>query len=178
MSAAIAGLIGVAAGALITGGVQAIGAVWSRRLESRTAARLLYVNLIDVWTQIGYALRTKSWFGVTGLPKMQASWKDSQTALARVLSTKDFSDLSISFVIFEKFAQSQQRRIDSDSFEFKDESGGIQAEEQSAKDRINRIEHMASIVWRASLPWWQKGRTKDVNAADAVNAFADDIGGS
>jgi len=61
MDTAIAGLIGVAVGGIVTGGVQAITQYAGRRLGSRTAARLLYDNLLDAITLLTVRIEINDW---------------------------------------------------------------------------------------------------------------------
>jgi hypothetical protein len=110
MDTAIIGFLGVIAGAVVTGGVQAVTAHLDRRRGSRSAARLLYVTLHVGRSAIEDLKATHSWGPtVTDWDAFGVSWDQHSEALARVLGTKDFILVSSAFACLKTLASGYRR---------------------------------------------------------------------
>jgi hypothetical protein len=98
MSTAVAALIGVIAGAIVTGGIQSTVAWFDRGLAARSAARLLYMQLYEAQFAIEDLQERRSWEAmITDWTSFGKGWDRHCEDLARVLGTKDFLVVSSAF---------------------------------------------------------------------------------
>ena len=82
MSEAVAGFIGAAVGALATIGTQGTLAWLQRRNDSRTAARLLYGDLLEARDIVVACLNAGEWQSKRDLAHVVQSWVTHRTAVA------------------------------------------------------------------------------------------------
>lgn len=98
MGTALVGIAGVIVGGVVTGGVQVVLGSHARKLESRTAARLLFVALLEARIAMEAAKDFSGWqppsldWGQFGY-----AWAEHRSALARALGTVDFITASFAF---------------------------------------------------------------------------------
>jgi hypothetical protein len=97
MSSAVAGFLGVIAGALTTGGVQYIAGWMDRRNDSLTAARLIYGALVEVEVAIGTAAERGHVPADTDFKRQIALWDAQSESLARALDVVKFHLLQAAF---------------------------------------------------------------------------------
>lgn len=91
MNAALLGLLGVIADAILTGGVQAAIAWFDRRRSARTSARLLYMELHTAGEAIEELYNRRSWeLMVIDWRVFVAMWEKHREALASVLKPQAF----------------------------------------------------------------------------------------
>jgi hypothetical protein len=91
MSSALVGFIGVIAGAVTTGGVQATVGWLGRRSDAVAAARLVGTALDDIIVTLQIAQDRGSWpKGAERIDQFMATWQEHQGALARSLDAIEF----------------------------------------------------------------------------------------
>lgn len=106
METAIIGFLGVIAGGVVTGGVQAVTGYFDRRLSSRSAARLLYMNLYAAGYAIQDLEQAQAWLPtVTDWDAFGVAWDRHSEALSRRLGTKDFIAVSSAFSVISLLAR-------------------------------------------------------------------------
>jgi hypothetical protein len=106
MSTALVGLIGVIAGAVVTGGVQSASAWFDRRRSARSSARLLYMQLHEAEGVLRELAERRSWEQmITDWASFGMAWERHSEALARVLSTEDFVTVSSAFACLANVAR-------------------------------------------------------------------------
>lgn len=78
---------------------------FDRRLSARSSARLLFIELHIVDEAIGELLKNPNWSRmITDWHKPGAMWEKHREALARVLGTDDFLEVSAAFSSIESLA--------------------------------------------------------------------------
>lgn len=109
MSDALVGLVGVAVGGIVTGGVQSYSSWAQRRLAARSAARLVRIALLsaqaEITTVITYGrwnTTAEDWFSYG------EEWAERQRYLADVLSANDFEQVALTFVLIETAARARR----------------------------------------------------------------------
>jgi hypothetical protein len=96
MTTAIFGLIGVVVGGLLTGAVN-LGTEWVReRRETRAAARILALELVDDHMKVLAALGTGGWLPLSRLKFDQ--WEALGPVLARKMGPRDWAALQSAYV--------------------------------------------------------------------------------
>jgi hypothetical protein len=146
VDSAVAGLIGVAVGAVVTGGVQAVGTWLNRRVASRTAARLLYDSFLNAIILLASRIETSGWGPESdGWEALDAAWVANRVDLARVLSTRTFMDVSAAVTGFNKMADRHAQ--------------GTAFPVVTAPTFLNLLIDAEQHVWHAAWPWWFKDRT-------------------
>lgn len=116
MDSAIVGFIGVIAGAVVTGGIAAANAVAQRRLDARTAARLLASRLEAARQAVIYLNEKRDWSqSLVDWDTLGKVWDRHAEPLARVLDTRDFIRVSSTFTVIESLALA--RRLDESNAE-------------------------------------------------------------
>jgi hypothetical protein len=109
MDTALIGLVGVIAGAILTGGIQVAVGWFDRRLAARSSARLLYTELHAADEIIGALLETPIWSRmIFDWRQPGAMWEKHREALARVLATDDFLKVSSAFSSIANLAQASE----------------------------------------------------------------------
>jgi hypothetical protein len=104
MSTAVIGLLGVIAGAIVTGGVQLLVAWFDRRRASRAAARLLYMQLWWAHNAIDGLLTDNAWNPHIDWGRFISAWVELRAGLARVLKTANFMRASAAFTAIEQLS--------------------------------------------------------------------------
>lgn len=98
MSNAAIALIGVVAGALVTGAVQSLAAYIERERGARVAARLLYLALSEADASMQAAKQLQEWNPPTDdWSVFTREWETHRLALARVVNTRDFLAVAAAF---------------------------------------------------------------------------------
>jgi hypothetical protein len=90
MSDVTVGLIGVAAGALATGGVRGFGRWLDLRHRRRTAARLLFGDLHEARVILTEAVRDGAWKGRRDFAYAMATWSEYRLDVAGATSVRHF----------------------------------------------------------------------------------------
>ena len=161
---ALVGFVGVIAGALVSGGVQAALAYNARRLESRTAARMLYMNLFEAHSQMHRILAASDWrvssasdleFGGSW-QRFESSWEIHQEALARVLDADSFFSVTLALTSIKRTGVRQANRIQ----DFR-ERGATSAplndvDKDSVRGSMTSIDTAEGVVWRSTRPRWRR----------------------
>jgi hypothetical protein len=112
MSTALVGLIGVIAGALVSGGVQSAVSRVDRARDARSAARLLYMQLHEAQQAIEDLQDRQNWFEmITDWTSFGAAWERHCEALARVLRTVDFMYVSSAFACLASLGRARDRDL-------------------------------------------------------------------
>jgi hypothetical protein len=88
------GLVGVAAGALATGGVQALAAIARRRNDALAFARLVWNRLFTSTTAIEQMIEFDRWVGFPSFRRDLAVWDTERRALARSMRMMGFHAVS------------------------------------------------------------------------------------
>jgi hypothetical protein len=169
VDAAIFGVVGVVIGAIMTGSVQTVLAFNTRRLESRTAARLLHSTLVEVLAVVDSAIATD----LHGVPqddwtRFQEPWQQQKDALARVLKTIDFIDVSNAFMGLSRLARLRTSY-------FAALGQGVTLPTDPAKERIilrqyrEIIWDAEKIVWAAAFPWRERKQRSQPPPLSAVS---------
>jgi hypothetical protein len=104
MSTAVIGFLGVIAGAIVTGGIQLVVAWLDRRRASRTAARLLYMQLWWAHNAIDGLLTDNAWNPHIDWHRFTSAWAEHRADLARMLKTKNFMIASAAFTALEQLS--------------------------------------------------------------------------
>ncbi len=158
MDAALTGLVGVTAGALLSGSVQSVAGWRERKRNARSSARLLYMELHNSAEMIEVLKTARAWErAMIDWHEPGATWKEHREALAGVLGTDEFLDVSAAFSYIAilatvRDAQAKQPGSDPDEpsvFGFPDAAldfYGSQA--QAAK----------AIALKAALTWREQRR--------------------
>ena len=157
VDSAIAGVVGVVVGAVLTGGIQAIGAISSRRLESRVAARLLCMTLMETRRALQVVLKHQ-WWGPAedDWTRLTAPWVDNREALARVLSPVDFLTVSLTFSNMERLLA-----IRADEMVTEDAVDNATRAEFAkgvsiVTEALNLVTEAGPILWKAGFPFWRR----------------------
>jgi hypothetical protein len=119
VSPALIGLIGVIAGALLTGGIQAVVGRNDRRLAARASARLLGMHLDEAREGIVVLHDTSRWDPVTDWQGFATAWRDNSAALARTLGTVDFLVVARAFANITSLARARATQIEEREMVFK-----------------------------------------------------------
>src|SRR6476469_853820 len=92
-----AGLIGVGVGALATIGTQGFLGWLDRHNGSRTAARLLYGDILEARDIMVAALREGSWATRRDFAHIDKAWRNHREAVARAIGAQAFHDVAGAF---------------------------------------------------------------------------------
>jgi len=111
MDAALIGLVGVIAGSLVTGGVQAWLGVQHRKTQARASARILFSDLWLVETGINEEIEHGSWDAVVGAHLKGAldRWSEHNDRLASALNAHDFHTVAGAFAYLSQLLQIHNR---------------------------------------------------------------------
>jgi hypothetical protein len=108
-TAAIIGVAGALVGVILSGIVQRLLARLDRRIEARSAARILSMRLVNARTGISDLIAYKSWDAlITDWKSFGKAWDKNNAALARVLGTDQFLKVAATFESIESLAQSRK----------------------------------------------------------------------
>lgn len=108
MDTALIGLVGVIAGAILTGGIQATVGWFDRRLSARSSARLLFMEMHIANDAIGELLKNPNWSRmIIDWHEPGMMWEKHREALARVLGTDDFLKVSATFSSIANLARAR-----------------------------------------------------------------------
>jgi hypothetical protein len=91
---ALIGLIGVGVGALVTAGIQTWADWRRRRLESRTAARILFGELNEARMGLEQCLEEHGWWPDEFELAPRGLWRDYRDKLAAVMTNHDWHALA------------------------------------------------------------------------------------
>src|ERR1039458_4177619 len=100
---ALTGVVGVAAGVLTTGAVQAFIAGRDRRRAARAAARLFLIELNE--TRIALDLLASGTVYLYNPTRVVDAWEEGRAALALSLGTADFIDIHHAVVRVQDIAR-------------------------------------------------------------------------
>jgi hypothetical protein len=115
MDTAIAGLLGVVAGAVVTGAVQSLIARSDRRLSGRVSARLLHATVIRAVAAIQSVREAEAWDAApSNWDYLPPAWEEHRVSLARVLSSGDFFIVSNWFSVVDATIDAYHAAIFSD----------------------------------------------------------------
>lgn len=149
MSEALAGFIGALVGAIATIGTQGTLAWLDRRNAARTAARLLYGDLLGARRIMVASLKAGEWKTRRDLAYVGAAWATHREALARAVGSQGFHGVAGAFQAVELIQLVRERNAGTADLGF-----GI------AKDRmpdaIERCDRARHILARASCTWWER----------------------
>lgn len=144
MDTAIVGLIGVIAGAIVTGGFQALRAASARSLNSRTAARLMISPLMDARSSLVAVLKLQDW-GREGYDweRLLAPWREHRDPLVRALPTDACLTLTITFAELESLIAVR---------------GSVDLTETAELIRtaLRSVDGALCVIWKAGLPAWRR----------------------
>jgi hypothetical protein len=167
---ALAGLVGVIAGSIVTGGVQAVLARFDRRLASRSAARLLYVELHVAKELINELRNTPNWERlIVDWHEFGVVWAQHREALARVLTATDFLTVAQAFSSIGYLALARDKDAEPSREEDAEpsEPSPFGASPQQFKIPgeildlyVWRAEAASLPLFKAALTWWEKRRER------------------
>jgi hypothetical protein len=110
MSTALAGLLGVIAGAMVTGGVQASLSWLERRREARSSARLLYMELNVAGEGVEFLHEAENWSRISvDFRDIDRTWRAHRERLAHIVGTDDFLKVAAAFSSIAALAQSREK---------------------------------------------------------------------
>jgi hypothetical protein len=110
MDAAIAGLIGLGVGALVTGGVQAVSGSFDRRRAARSSARLVYLQLHDAQAAVEDLRARMSWEAmITDWQAYGVAWEKHATPISLVLKGNESLNIASAFHCLESLARSRAK---------------------------------------------------------------------
>jgi hypothetical protein len=155
VSSALIGLLGVIAGAVVTGGVQA-WANWSQRhLDARASARIVWGALTDTIDMIEISPSFGGW-GVGAedlLSERLSTWTEQRIALARVVSSHGYR------VIEEAFIGVRHIRAAMDDAAAQgnaDRGFALVMQDQYAGMRLLYLKEASAIAFRAGQGPWDR----------------------
>jgi hypothetical protein len=157
---AVAGLIGVVAGAVLTGGIQAIGAISARRLNARTSARLLCVSLHEAAVAMHTVLKHQ-WWGpsLDDWDRFLAPWRDHRDPLMRVLSPEDSWAVTSTFSLIERLkAIRDAEHRDMSNPEEKPADNDFSENANQVKEVLLNVVDTGGLVWKATFPSWRRAK--------------------
>lgn len=169
MSNAAVALIGVVAGALVTGAVQSLAAFFERERGARVAARLLYLALAEADASMQAAKQLQEWNPPsTDWTGFGREWEAHRLALARVVNTNDFLSVAhafsgISLLAALKTAHLTDTPPDGEKWAF----GGADRLLDTYFPVLARAE---AITWNGSLRRRERRQRRDVPAVAAAPA--------
>jgi hypothetical protein len=109
MSTALVGLLGVIAGAMVTGGVQASLGWFDRRRSARSSARLLYMELNVAGEGVEFLREAKSWSQIIiDFRDIDRTWRAHRGRLAHIVGTDEFLKVAAAFSSIAALAQSKE----------------------------------------------------------------------
>lgn len=94
MSTALIGIIGVAAGALATGGVQAYLGWRERRVDAIASVRLMWYELRHSVLRLQEMLGQDEWVEPLNLERPLAVWDEEKRAISRASSNREFESFA------------------------------------------------------------------------------------
>lgn len=157
MTAALIGLIGVVAGAIVTGGVQSAGAWFDRRLSARSSARLLYMQLYGAEYALLELAQRRSWKQmITDWTSFGLAWEQHNEALARVLATEHFVTVSSAFACLANI--SRGRAWDTEHPELRDPNTDFSVPEQVLAGYAANVRDARRAVLEAAFTRSEKRR--------------------
>jgi hypothetical protein len=153
---ALIGVGGVILGAIVSGTIQAAVARFDRRLDARSAARLLYMRLHEGAQAIEELRPRRDWAKmITDWDSFGVAWDKHSEALARVLNTKDFEVVSAAFSGIASLTQARDKDAEKPPpapFIVPDDQLALWAANAAAA---------RDIAHRASFTHWEKWLGKD-----------------
>jgi hypothetical protein len=157
VSTALIGLIGVVAGAMVTGGVQGAGAWFDRRLSARSSARLLYMQLRGAEYALVELAQRRSWEQmITDWTSFGVAWERHSEALARVLATEHFVTVSSAFTCLANIARG--RTWDAEHPELREPGTDFSVPENVLKDYAATVRVARRAVLEAAFTRSEKRR--------------------
>jgi hypothetical protein len=164
MSTAVVGLLGVVAGAIVTGGVQLTIARFDRRRASRTAARLLYMQLWWAHNAMDRILENDAWDPRVEWGRFIDAWIEYRADLAQKLTTKHFLIVSAALTGIEQIGLC---RADDLAQPTPDGTPSFSAAVPDLVRIYNPYVQRAKVVLnRASFGWWEwRIRRSDAHAS-------------
>lgn len=105
LSTAVIGLLGVLAGAAVTGGVQSATAYFDRRRAARSSARMLTMHLHQARAALKGIKEARDWDGARlDWNVFSALWEQHSVSLATALGTAEFLMVAGAFAGLDSFA--------------------------------------------------------------------------
>jgi hypothetical protein len=110
MDAAIAGLIGVGVGAVVSGGFQATSASLDRRRVARSSARLIFLQLHDAQAAVEDLRACMSWDSmITEWQAYGLAWEQHAAQIALVLRANECLNIASAFHCLASLARSRAK---------------------------------------------------------------------
>jgi hypothetical protein len=125
MDVALIGILGVVAGSLTTGGVQAWIARRQRLVDARAAARVVWGALSDAVNILNQSQSEKYWTtGIDRLDDMIAVWSEQRITLGRVVDSYGYRVVDTAFSVLRDIEATTTQAQDpvegyNDVFEYK-----------------------------------------------------------
>ena len=154
---ALIGVLGVTAGALTTGGVQALIARWDRRRQARAAARLLVIALSDMRAELR-RLVDDLVDGTGGTPaprgeELGLAWEEARPSLAVDLTGQDFISVHHAVVRVAEFRAQWAEYLDEwpKANQLIEEQSRVAEDASRAAEELSRgVEELAQAIGEAS----------------------------
>jgi hypothetical protein len=148
----------VITGAVVTGGIQAVGSISARRLNSRTAARVMCVSLLEAAVVCRVILKHQ-WWGPArdDLGRLLRPWDTNRDALLRVLSADESLALAGAFTSLERMKalkEAEQQGLADPDEPPEDEDFSENAD--SLRGTLDLVIAAGNIAWRAGYPALRK----------------------
>lgn len=156
-STALVGIIGVAAGSLTTGGVQAWLARRQRLIDARAAARVVWGGLSDGVAMLEGSEKEGSWtIEIYQLDEMIAVWGEQKIVLGRVVDSWGYRRIDTAFGVLRGIkAQVVQGIEDADTH---DEGYADVFEFEGHSARMRDLNEASAIAVRAGQGPWDRVR--------------------
>jgi hypothetical protein len=108
---AVDALVGAGAGALLTAGLAYLGGFLRRRRSSRTAARLIWWELVATATLVREAVESGTIAGSPSSPQM-VMWETHAAALADQASSPSLTKLALAYAVVSHLAKGWREATD------------------------------------------------------------------
>ncbi len=129
MSSALIGFIGVIAGVLTTGGIQAVLGWRDRKHQARVAAEMIFSDLALAEVTLESAIAMDTDPALERLTRYVASWPAERRALAAGITPRDFHLIAIAFKTLEDYVSDPRYNL---------------------RDILATVVQAREIAWRAS----------------------------
>jgi hypothetical protein len=169
MSTAIAGLIGVAVGGLLTGGIQAIGAWFDRRLAARTCARLIYMQLQDAQQAVEDLRQRRAWEAMnTDWRAYGVAWDQHSMSIARALMATQSLTIASAFQCIAGLARAETK----DRADAPEGQTLFDPSDELLAGCLQQIKSAKYVALRASYLWVERLKADGERAVDQARAEA------